>query len=213
MATEQSYWNNNGKYQDVQEVLWDKLVPKSGESHSIHGEIVRSLGRLWHEWGNNGNGNANDRGQVSEFFQGFLDTIRKNVPSINAEVKEVERIILNNSSHRNEVAIYNNLTNKALEFLIEEREIDLDEFRLKALLGRANDKMGTAAFYRKEAENKKMELTILKLQGASEEDIEKMKGRIEHNEGVVVEYEEKASEYRSEYVKEAMRQGTGKKVA
>jgi hypothetical protein len=54
----QSYWNNTGAYQEEYNRLWDELVPPSGSCNTIHGELIRSLGRLTYEFCNNGNCNA-----------------------------------------------------------------------------------------------------------------------------------------------------------
>ena len=55
-----SYWANNGAYQVDRERLYDKLVPASGEAETIHGEMIRSVSRLFYDYCNNGNCNAVD---------------------------------------------------------------------------------------------------------------------------------------------------------
>lgn len=54
----QSYWNNNGAYQEEHDRLWEELVPASGSAPTIHGELIRAVGRLFYEFCNNGNCNA-----------------------------------------------------------------------------------------------------------------------------------------------------------
>lgn len=54
----QSYWNNTGAYQEEHDRLWEELVPASGSAPTIHGELIRSVGRLFYEFCNNGNCNA-----------------------------------------------------------------------------------------------------------------------------------------------------------
>lgn len=54
----QSYWNNNGAYQEEHDRLWEELVPSSGSASTIHGELIRAVGRLFYEFCNNGNCNA-----------------------------------------------------------------------------------------------------------------------------------------------------------
>jgi hypothetical protein len=56
--TGQSYWNNNGAYQEENDRLWEELVPASGSCDTIHGELIRATSRLFYEFCNNGNGNA-----------------------------------------------------------------------------------------------------------------------------------------------------------
>jgi len=60
MNTKTTYWSGTGKYQQAQEKLWEELVPKSGEAPTALGELVRSAGRLYYEFCNNGNCNAAD---------------------------------------------------------------------------------------------------------------------------------------------------------
>jgi hypothetical protein len=54
----QSYWNNTGAYQVEYDKMWKELVPDSGSSSTLHGELVRASGRLFYEFCNNGNCNA-----------------------------------------------------------------------------------------------------------------------------------------------------------
>lgn len=54
----QSYWNNNGAYQEEHDRLWEELVPSSGSASTIHGELIRAASRLFYEFCNNGNCNA-----------------------------------------------------------------------------------------------------------------------------------------------------------
>ena len=55
-----SYWNSNGAYQKEYDALYEKLVPAQGEANSVHGEMIRSISRLFYDFCNNGNGNAID---------------------------------------------------------------------------------------------------------------------------------------------------------
>ncbi len=55
-----SYWAGTGIYQKEKDALWEELVPSSGEAPTIHGEMIRSIGRLFYDYCNNGNCNAVD---------------------------------------------------------------------------------------------------------------------------------------------------------
>jgi hypothetical protein len=55
-----SYWGNDGAYQNTYDMLYDKLVPASGYAPTIHGEMIRSISRLFYDFCNNGNCNAVD---------------------------------------------------------------------------------------------------------------------------------------------------------
>lgn len=58
MSEVKSYWNDNAKYSKQYKEFWDELVPDSGEAETIKGELVRIVGRITHEYYNNGNCNA-----------------------------------------------------------------------------------------------------------------------------------------------------------
>lgn len=53
-----SYWDESGAYQKEYKELYDKLVPTSGSSETLHGELIRAISRLFWDYCNNGNGNA-----------------------------------------------------------------------------------------------------------------------------------------------------------
>lgn len=55
-----SYWGGNGVYEKEYAELRKKLVPDQGKAETMHGELLRCIGNLTYEWGNNGNGNAVD---------------------------------------------------------------------------------------------------------------------------------------------------------
>jgi len=53
-----SYWAGNGAYQKEQDKLYKELVPDNGEAPTVHGEMIRAIGRLFYDFCNNGNCNA-----------------------------------------------------------------------------------------------------------------------------------------------------------
>src|SRR5687767_67561 len=59
------------KYKKEFDLLWEMLVPEDGEAKSIQGRLVRAIGRLHHEWWNNGNCNWPD----SKTYPEFVDTL------------------------------------------------------------------------------------------------------------------------------------------
>ena len=52
-----SYWNENGAYQKEYDELYEKLVPRSGEADTVHGEMIRAISRITYDYFNNGNCN------------------------------------------------------------------------------------------------------------------------------------------------------------
>jgi len=56
-----SYWDGTGVYQKAYDALYEEMVPKQGAAHSLQGELIRAVSRLYYEWCNNGNCNACDQ--------------------------------------------------------------------------------------------------------------------------------------------------------
>lgn len=51
---EKSYWNKNGKNQDLHNHLWAELVPAIGVAETKEGELLRAMGKLYYRWYNDG---------------------------------------------------------------------------------------------------------------------------------------------------------------
>ena len=51
------YWNGKGKYQDLFDKHWKKLVPESGRADTAEGNALRAIARINHDVFNNGAGN------------------------------------------------------------------------------------------------------------------------------------------------------------
>lgn len=54
----QCYSNSNGKYQEQYDKLYKELVPIEGQAETLNGELIRAISRLFYEYYNNGNCNA-----------------------------------------------------------------------------------------------------------------------------------------------------------
>lgn len=111
-APGQSYWNETGVYQKEYSELYDKLVPGNGMAETLHGELIRAISRLAHEYNNNGNCNACDAEwgiededdeyaeeeilsvEVAPMYAKFLGLIADNVPGTEEAVGEVTKIII-----------------------------------------------------------------------------------------------------------------------
>ena len=55
-----SYWAGTGAYSEEYKKLNKKLVPSSGDAPTVHGELIRAIGRLSYDFYNNGNCNVQD---------------------------------------------------------------------------------------------------------------------------------------------------------
>ena len=76
VLTEPTLWDGNHPRQAEWDALWDKHVPASGEADTPYGEAIRGLGRLIHEYYNNGFCNALVDGAITDFYQSFIESIR-----------------------------------------------------------------------------------------------------------------------------------------
>lgn len=54
------YWNGKGRFQKRYDVLWAALVPASGESAVLYGEVLRWAGKMYYDIFNNGGWNMRD---------------------------------------------------------------------------------------------------------------------------------------------------------
>lgn len=48
------YWNQNGQHQNEYDKLWESLVPISGHSDTLGGEVLRAATRIYYDGFNNG---------------------------------------------------------------------------------------------------------------------------------------------------------------
>jgi 2'-5' RNA ligase len=55
---DKAYWQGNGDHQKEYELLWEDLVPASGEASSPVGEALRQVSRIYYDLYNNGFGNG-----------------------------------------------------------------------------------------------------------------------------------------------------------
>lgn len=103
------YWQENGAYQKEYDELWTKLVPPIGDAETTNGELLRTSAKLYHDYFNNGNMNAQDREyydeddedayetRVSEYYQQCLNFLRntcKQDYELQGLLQRVEEIIL-----------------------------------------------------------------------------------------------------------------------
>ena len=61
-----SYWNNEGQFQKEYDELYNELVPASGRSETLFGEVIRAVSRLGYEYLNNGNCNARETTEIED---------------------------------------------------------------------------------------------------------------------------------------------------
>lgn len=79
------------KYFEEAKAIWISQVPKSGQSDTVEGELIRAIEKLRHESHNNGNGNWD------EGFQWFLEYINETLHDVavfnDEELKNISDIL------------------------------------------------------------------------------------------------------------------------
>src|ERR1700722_1596329 len=131
-----SYWCEKGAYQQEYDSLYASLVPSSGSSETLRGELVRSISKLGYEYYNNGNCNArhsfrpavsylhdSDSSEeeeeevvmISEFYDQLLTLILTHIPDLKSVLDEIRSIIVENSGFGlAHVQSYNDLFDKVI---------------------------------------------------------------------------------------------------
>jgi len=66
----ETYWNSLGKYQEKYELKSDEMIPTSGMSKTIKGELLRCASRLYYDVYNNGL--CNDKTYEIEFIRNYF---------------------------------------------------------------------------------------------------------------------------------------------
>jgi hypothetical protein len=54
------YWNQEGKYQEDYNRIYNEKVPSSGRASTSEGEILRAMSNIYYDHMNNGGGNLSD---------------------------------------------------------------------------------------------------------------------------------------------------------
>jgi len=143
-----SYPNKTGAYSTEMTELWNKHVPSEGMAKTLHGELLRAIGRLFYEYNNNGNYNAYKEetkydhefeeevvvgGEITPMYKTFLSLIESYILNTWDEILEVQNIIINSPDHGREyysdknVAHYNALCDKVMYFILTTEDQQLPD--------------------------------------------------------------------------------------
>lgn len=111
---------NAKDYFETAKVIWQKLVPKSGQADTVQGELLRAIEKLRDEAQRNGNGNFNKN------CHGILvDYLRQNLVDENIFTKEtteeinadLDRLAKKNSPYTDD-DIYDRITNRIVDWYL-----------------------------------------------------------------------------------------------
>lgn len=145
----QGYWQDNGAYQKEYEQMWNELVPAMGEAETQNGEILRLSAKLYYEYFNNGNMNAQDREYpewwcrdedeydviVSEEYQSYLKFLRRSCDTdyeMQGLLKRIEDIILTGEDGCNNPDneyTYNLMVDHAIHWVLTHDNTPLNPFK------------------------------------------------------------------------------------
>ena len=68
------YWNGKGKYQDLFDKHWKKLVPESGRADTAEGNALRAIAKINYDIFNNGACNiVNQQEEMDEDDEYYID--------------------------------------------------------------------------------------------------------------------------------------------
>ena len=65
MDETKTYWNGNGKHQELYDAQWQELVLINGNAGTVQGEVLRAASRLYHRWFNDGD-RIEEHGQITD---------------------------------------------------------------------------------------------------------------------------------------------------
>ena len=110
-----SYWNRTGKHQEEYDKLYDAIVPNSGNSDTVEGEMLRAASRLYYRYFNDG-----------DVVQETMEEYMKDSSALNAfgflynchETKNICKELLKTQNDNEYEAKLEELANHVIEFLI-----------------------------------------------------------------------------------------------
>lgn len=112
---------NNKNYFETTKIIWQKLVPKSGQAETVQGELLRAIEKLRDEAQRNGNINfhKNCHGILIDYLRKHLVDNNIFEKEISIEINnDLERLSKNNSPYT-EDDIYDRITNRIVDWYLK----------------------------------------------------------------------------------------------
>lgn len=87
--TSQTYWDNNGKYQEMYNKAWKQLIPTSGEAEDGWPEALRAISRIGYDYYNNGfcnlwrswdDGDWGYGTKMDSYYESMVEYLRIHIP-------------------------------------------------------------------------------------------------------------------------------------
>nr|WP_199000594.1 ankyrin repeat domain-containing protein [Flavobacterium sp. ASV13] len=112
---------NHKDYNETAKIIWQKLVPKSGQADTVQGELLRAIEKLRDEAQRNGNGNFNENchGILIVFLRQNLADKNifdlKTTTQINSDLDQ----LTNKKSPYTDDDIYDRITNRIVDWYLK----------------------------------------------------------------------------------------------
>lgn len=112
---------NNRNYFETTKIIWQKLVPKSGQAETVQGELLRSIEKIRDEAQRNGNINFNKNchGILIDYLRKYLADNNVFEAEIVFEINsDLERLSKNNSPYK-EDDLYDRITDRIVDWYLK----------------------------------------------------------------------------------------------
>ena len=112
---------NHEDYFETAKMIWQKLVPKSGQAHTVQGELLRAIEKLRDEAQRNGNGNFNKscHGMLIEYLrQNLIDESVFEKETIKEIEDDLDRLLKKNSPYTDD-DLYDRITNRIVDWYLK----------------------------------------------------------------------------------------------
>lgn len=112
---------NNKNYFETAKIIWQKLVPKSGQAKTVQGELLRAIEKLRDEAQRNGNinFNKNHHGILIEYLRKYLTSENNfNKESIKEINRDLDRLANKNNPYIDD-DLYDRITNRIIDWYLQ----------------------------------------------------------------------------------------------
>jgi hypothetical protein len=123
------------KYFEEAKYIWKNHVPKSGQSDTVEGELIRAVEKLRYEAQNNGNGNWDEGFELfCNYLWNILDDDKTFDRSTLVEIREDIDTLLNYEEPYLDDDLYDRITDHCIEWSLAhkgpiKREKDPNQYR------------------------------------------------------------------------------------
>lgn len=88
-----SFWDNTNKHSELFSYMLERCVPDQGQSHTIHGEFLRSLARINYDIFNNGFCNADSMNSFCAFVVSHFNDMNCHFNSNEDDIEAFKKLL------------------------------------------------------------------------------------------------------------------------